>query len=85
MQYSIGNSCKIEINERVLNIDIQIYNIYSNFCIQLSTSICSIQLCECSHVEAELSCMLCKLTHCIVHLENIEMKIVKVTVVLRLQ
>jgi len=28
MWYSIGNSFKIEIDERVLNIDIQICNIY---------------------------------------------------------
>ena len=55
------------------------------FCIQLSTSISSMQLCECSHVESELSRMLCKWTHCIVHLENIAFKDVKDTVVAWLQ
>ena len=85
MRYRIGNSCKIEIDGRVLNIDIQICNKYIYIyiaCIQISTSISSIQLCECCHVESELSCMLCKWTDCTLHLENTDMKDFNVTVVL---
>ena len=83
-----GNIRQMTDTQNVQNIYwilIQICNIYTIFFTYISTSISSIQLCECSHSESELSCMLCKWTHCTVHLENIEMKDVKVTVVLRLQ
>ena len=43
-----------------------------------------IQLCECSHTESQFSCMLSNWTHCTVLLDNIDIKAVKVTVVLRL-
>jgi hypothetical protein len=82
---SLSKNLNNKFNESLLHIYIPICNTHTIFCIQISTSFSSIQLYECSHVESELSCMLSKWMHCIVHLENNDLKDVKVTVVLCLQ